>query len=71
MKNYKKKGEYLLVEDLFPEELRKHLPVNAFLLREALSRDLSFDARRYVKSNYHRTDKYIAGYFYKNISSII
>jgi hypothetical protein len=67
-----KKGNYILIEDFFPNDLRNSLPINAFLLRKEISLKKSgYDARFFVKCKFYSTDKYIVGAFYKPISNIL
>lgn len=69
MKNNRNKGNFILVEDFFSENLRSELPVNAFLLRTDSSKESAFDGRLYANSKIHRSNKYIVSYFYKSISN--
>ncbi len=69
MKNIKTKGKYALVEDLFPENLRDKLPVNAFLLRIDLTKEGAIDGRIFSNSKTHKSNRFIVSYFYKPISN--
>ena len=64
-----RKGEYILVEDFFPEELRSKLPVNLFLLRSEKNAELLgySHSRSFVRSKAYSTDNLLVGYYYKSI----
>lgn len=68
-----KKGNYILVEDFFPNNLRKELPVNTFLLRsEIISKNSGYkNAKSFVSCKHYSTDKLIVGFFYKSISNVL
>ena len=64
-----RKGNYDLIENFFPQELRFNLPVNLYLLRkEVKSQNAnSRNSKSFVKSKLHCTQNFFVGYFYKEM----
>lgn len=63
-------NHYALIENFFPENLRKNLPVNFFMLRRKVYSN-EFNGVSSARSDFHCSSTYIVAYYHKHISNIL